>query len=426
MNKTYILNRETEKIELHFEKSEYDALTNEQRSALKGAFLWSRKIGAWVSRAKYPNLFHAKKVANSLGFTDEERIGEHLTYAEQLERKTERAEARAERYEGYAANAEKRGDALTAELNSHRGDIAFFTQPIIPGHSGSESFAKRRERIYARYDKGMEEYRKGEYFKGKAQTALETASNSQLQNTSYLYNRIKECNSSIRKIQKNIDKYVEIIEAFENPTDENAAIRNLYTRHTVEEYTAWRDDFMERLEILIDKLAFFTNALDEIGGLKYNQENIKKGYIVEMRHLGKYKVVKVNPTTVYAHSVDRPESVISFTYAEIINIVSAEEEIAINEPHIFKEGDILVWDPHRKGSCFASYQVTAVTEKTVTLRQLNQDDKGKPIKNGFKENISAIRRKPFKSSYSKEWEVCGHGQRVLTLYKPEKGDNEDG
>lgn len=39
---SYIFNLETTKIELHFERSEYDALSDEQRSALKSAFLWSR------------------------------------------------------------------------------------------------------------------------------------------------------------------------------------------------------------------------------------------------------------------------------------------------------------------------------------------------------------------------------------------------
>ena len=34
-NKTYVLNRETGKIELYFEKSEYDALSDDQRGSLR-------------------------------------------------------------------------------------------------------------------------------------------------------------------------------------------------------------------------------------------------------------------------------------------------------------------------------------------------------------------------------------------------------
>mgnify|MGYP001085769249 FL=1 len=95
----YIFNLETTKLELHFEKSEYGALTDEQRSDLKSAFLWSRTGGCWVSRAKEPNLWRAKQIAAKLGFIEEQREGERLYFSEQVERQTDRAERRAERYE---------------------------------------------------------------------------------------------------------------------------------------------------------------------------------------------------------------------------------------------------------------------------------------------------------------------------------------
>ena len=40
--RNYVFNLETTKIELHFEKSEYDSLSDDDRRLLKGAFLWSR------------------------------------------------------------------------------------------------------------------------------------------------------------------------------------------------------------------------------------------------------------------------------------------------------------------------------------------------------------------------------------------------
>ena len=95
----YIFNLETTKIELYFEKSEYATLTAEQKSDLKSAFLWSRTGGCWVSRAKEPNLWRAKQIAAKLGFTEEQREGERLSFSEQVECQTDRAERRAERYE---------------------------------------------------------------------------------------------------------------------------------------------------------------------------------------------------------------------------------------------------------------------------------------------------------------------------------------
>ena len=279
-NKTYVLNRETGKIELYFEKSEYDALSDDQRGSLRSGYLWSRAKKAWVSRAKFPNLYGAKRVAQELGFTEEERVGERLTYEEQLERKKERAEARAERYEGYAENAQKRAKTLTKEFEHFSKDIAFVTQPIIPGHAGSEAFARRRRQIAERFEKGMQEYRKSDYFKERAKIARETAESAELGNPSYLNNRIKECTASIRKLQKNLDAYDEILNKLKAPDDGNTTYKGRYSEEQVQK---WQEDTLERIEIQVDKLGFFQNCMDEIGGYRFSQENIKPGYFVKCR-----------------------------------------------------------------------------------------------------------------------------------------------
>ena len=66
--KTAIFNRESLKIELHFPREDYAALTDAQKTALKSGYLWSRGGGCWVSRAKEPNLWNAKQIATDLGF----------------------------------------------------------------------------------------------------------------------------------------------------------------------------------------------------------------------------------------------------------------------------------------------------------------------------------------------------------------------
>ena len=242
-----ILNCETGKIELHFEKSEYTALSTEQKADLKSAFLWSNCGKCWVSRAKEPNTYRAERVAEKLGFSGIDKQGERLSYAEQLERKAEKAEARADRYEGYAANAEQRGAAMTAPLEHMRGDIAFFTQPIIAGHAGSQAFARARQRLYDKYDRGMEEYRKSGYYRDRAATARATAENAQLQNRIYLDNRIRECNKNLKNLQSRIVR-------IEN---------NLYSLRNGETLKAWdgspltiegqeqrEADVLERYEVL--------------------------------------------------------------------------------------------------------------------------------------------------------------------------------
>jgi hypothetical protein len=46
MSKTYVFNKETQKIELHFSKEEYQALSEELKRELKSAYLFSGKAQA--------------------------------------------------------------------------------------------------------------------------------------------------------------------------------------------------------------------------------------------------------------------------------------------------------------------------------------------------------------------------------------------
>ena len=418
MNNTYILNRETGKIELHFEKSEYDALSADMKSLLKSNFLFSGKLKAWVSRAKFPNLYSAKRAAAELGFTEDEKVGERLSYAEQVAQQTERAEARADRYLGYAENAEKRGADLQKELNDRRGDTAFFTQPIIAGHAGSESFAKRRQQIYERYDKGMEEYRKSEYFRDKAATAMATAENSKIKNPTYLNNRIKECEASIRKLRENIAYYENILAKLEDPD----SAESQSGRYTTEKVNGWLEDTLERLDIQVDKLGYFQNCVEALGGFKFSKGNIKPGYEVIIRHGSKYKILKANPKTVLARCLSTG-MILTYDYAEIKEVVSAVEEKPKEEtePHPYKKDDILVWNPH-DSKPFYAYQVVSVTEKSVQIRQIKMDENSVPLKDEFLEGSKPLRRTPKVRVYSGKWFVPGERDCILEKYVEDKGE----
>lgn len=413
MDKKYILNRETGKIELHFEKSEYEAMPEDKKRILRSNFLFSRKAEAWVSRAKFPNLYSAKRAAEELGYTEGEKVGERLTYAEQMQKQTERAKARADRYLGYAENAERRGATLQKDLNDRHGDIAFFTQPIIPGHAGSESFARRRQQIYDRYDKGMEEYRKSEYFRDRAATAQATADNKKLKDMSYLNNRIKECQSSINKIKENTAYYEKLLEELKDPESQASKCG----KYTIEKAESWLEDSLERLEMLIDKQGFFENCVEELGGFQFSKENIKPGYVVVIRN-SNFKIMKANPKTVLAKCL-ATGMMLTYDYAEIKEIVSAEEEKTKSENHPFQKDDILIWDPHGRETPITAYQVLSTTDKFVQLREIKLSDERKPLPGEFTDGSVSIRRKPFISSCSKQWQVCGDYDRVLRKYVEE-------
>jgi hypothetical protein len=394
--KNYIMNMETTKIELYFDKEEYDALSEDQHRALKGAFLWSRAKKAWVSRAKEPNLWRAKAVAKELGFENEERHGERLSYAEQLERKAERAEARAERMEIHAENAEKRAEQLQGEFDKYRQDWSWLTQPVIPGHSGSQRFARQRQKIMDRYEKGFEEYRKSEYFRERADAARATASMSKLRDPIYLEKQIGACESEIRKIKKNMGNYEGMLQILESGTD----IRKFGGGNwSIEEINENLARLVERLEVCMDKQGFFENCMDEIGGIQFSSKNLKKGYIVELRRWGNAEVVKCNPKSVDIKT--ERGSILRTSYGDIVSIVKAEEK-QDDAQHPFKVGEILAWYDIYGKNIIRAYKITKVTAKTIKMIRLTVED-GKVLED--KPVGAEILKKPSIRPATGEWTV---------------------
>ncbi|PZM63721.1 DUF3560 domain-containing protein [Paenibacillus dendritiformis] len=365
MMKQYVLNRETSKIELRFSKEEYQALTTDEKKAIQRAFLFSGSRSAWVSRSTR-NHYSAIQVAKQLGFTDGGKTGERLSYAEEVDRQIEKAEARIERFEKHADNAVERAKNLQSDLNNMRGDNSFFTQPIIVGHAGSQRFARQREKMYDRYHRGFEEYRKSEYFLGKAETAKQTASMSKFKSRSYLSNRIEECNKNIREYER----------------------RMVRAEETQNE--SYMETLLEQMEYELDKLAFLHNKLDEIGGIQFNKDNLKAGYLVKIR--GSWdKVVKANPKTVEV----KPDSVpytLKYAYAEIMEMKIPEgwTEPKKETVNPFEVGDIVIRSAIYSDQIIKAFQVVKKTEKTVTIKEIYIEN-NIPQKNNFKLGIQERR-----------------------------------
>ena len=269
----YQFNKETQKIELITGREDYAALTEEQKKSIKSAFLFSRSLGGWVSRAKFPHTGYAEQIAQKIGAENRGKIGDALTFAEQIERKAERAEARAERAEHRAEAAERRGEALQKPINDMRGDIAFFTQPNINTSAG-RAFTRQRQRMFDAYDRGFEEFSKSEYWRGRAETARATASGAQFKDKGFVMRRIDEAEKNARQIKKQYDAQARTVERIEA----GETVKSFYGDVIdLEKARASLENCEERLEQELDKLGFYQDILESLGGVQFSKANLKKG-----------------------------------------------------------------------------------------------------------------------------------------------------
>ena len=390
--KNYIFNLETTKIELHFEKIEYDLLSDGDKSLLRSAFLFSGKNKCWVSRAKEPNLDRAKQVASKLGFAEEVREGERLSFAEQLQKKAERAEERAERFETYADTAQERQKALQKPLNDMHGDIAFFTQPIIAGHSGSQAFAKRREKLFERYEKGFEEYRKSEYFRGRADIARSTAGMEKLKDKGYLDRKVKECQKEIRDRKRNIEHYEDMLVK----CNEGKPIKRYGgDLVTVDDINKLLERELELIEVAQDKEGFFLNCIDDMGGIAYSFDNINKGDIVTVKRTGEVEVIgKGKQNITYKILTGGAKGMtLKASYAEITGVVGKIEKV---EKQPFEVGEEFK-------AREATFVIVKASDKSITLKEQGTE---KP----------AIVRKP-KKCFNDNWAFSINERYGNTFYK---------
>ena len=420
-----IFNRESLKIELYFDKADYDALTDEQKKELKSAYLWSRAKKAWVSRSKEPNLYRPRRVAEALGFAEEEKVGERLTMAEQIERQAERAEARAERYEAKAGNAEKRAEGLQAAFNECRKDWSWLTQPNINSSAG-RAFTRQRERIVAAYERGFDEYRKSEYFMDRAETARATASMAKLKDPIYLEKKIAEAKKEVKDLTSRMVTWESIlydIEAGNEPGYYNYISREktLYDEAEVKERIA---ETLERMEAAIDKEGFYMNCMDEIGGIKYSKADLKPGYVVKMKRYGLCEVVKANPKTWEYKILEGGAKGLGgrASYGEIISLESAVEKKPESENHDFEVGEILVHTSIAGKSIISAFKVVKTTPKSIKIVEIAVSD-NTPIVEVEKAG-SEKTKKPVINRFTGKWSVYDtYGWELYRYSKMEKAAN---
>lgn len=363
MDNYFIENLETGKLELHFEKSTYTALSDEQKSAIKGAFLWGRHSGCWISRRKRPNLYYPREIAKSIGLEDAGKTGEKMSFAEQMQQKAERADRRADRYENYADNAAARGETLQKPIRDMHGDIAFFTQPNINTNAG-RSFTNRRNKMFAAFDKGFEEFRKSAYWKDRAAAARTTAGQAELKDRAFVSRRIAERERDIRALKRGIESNEKMLQEMNAGKTFSNYAGEPYTAEKIQE---WLNDQLDLMEDKLDELGFYQGCLEALGGTQFSKANIKPGYTVKVQRFGAAVVVSTGPKNITARL--STGNVLKFAYAEILQVIS--DKVQETPQHPFKIGDTFSchrWNPESSSYESVTYTIIKSSASTVTMQ----------------------------------------------------------
>lgn len=199
----YVKNLESGKLNVFTTKPYYDQLPDDQKKAIKNFCLWSKKMECWVSKGKAENCLYLISKLKELQFENRGSIGERVSFEEQVTRQQTKAAGRAERSEVRAENAEKKSDQLF-EKAKEMASVIPFGQPILVGHHSEKRDRNYRDRIHNTFGKAFEEQEKADYYSGKAENARETAEGRKFKNPSYLRNRLKECDKSIRLLERRL------------------------------------------------------------------------------------------------------------------------------------------------------------------------------------------------------------------------------
>lgn len=383
MQNYFIRNRDTDKLELHFDKATYKGLSSEQRTLVKNYFLFSRQAEAWVSKAKIfggiTGAHYAEKIATDLGFTDAGETGERKTALQQVVATNEKADRRKEyltsvdedtfiEWEQYTPSdrlsdnhnsisfynhdyAKSFKSDLNETISDIKGRLKIEKENELPTYmkTSVERYAKALSGYYARYVSnrmyapspmvvGPARYpwhrldkvhgRDGRNFadldeaKSKLKKAVERASPqafAQRKSLPYLQNRIDEAQKDVRFWERAVKK-------------------------------GDRKDAGPRLEQANELVTYWNGELSEVGGLQYSKQGLIDEGATHINYSGTYyPISRLNPKTVTIGKWynNNPEITRQIPYSAISGFTTRWEDAILPKPGLkapkkvkaFKKGD---------------------------------------------------------------------------------------
>jgi hypothetical protein len=241
----------------------------------------------------------------------------HSSFAERMEGKKERAEERAERYRGYAANAEARSEAAHNKFHSLLDPIPL-GQPILIGHHSERRHRRTLERADNALRKACEETDKAKHYKGKA---AGVAWNAADKDVGFMHRRLREAEAELRKVERNMadHKY------------------GGWPGATAEQLTAWKLRLENAHQEYSERVTYWKQQITDTGAGEIKEDGLSERDMAKKASIHKddyiysdrawYQVIRVNAKTVTAQCLIRgcdnykPKIV----FAEIEKVITAEE-----------------------------------------------------------------------------------------------------
>ena len=239
---------------------------------------------------------------------DEDR----LTFAEQREASAERAEARAECYEGYSQSAAARRDAAQERSRAVVAGIPL-GQPILVGHHSEKRHRRDLERSDNAMRKAIDEDRKADHWRSRAAGASSNARPDAERPIGFMQRRLEDAETEQRKASRNLQDI--------RDREARGAQTSVPYTERIEHMEGVLDEATERAD-------YWRGLIEAKGGVQFSRDSVAKGDVVVYRNgSGFGKVVRVNAKTVSVEDLrlmmgDRgwPGKV---PYAEIREVVPA-------------------------------------------------------------------------------------------------------
>lgn len=164
-------------------------------------------------------------------------------------------------------------------------------QPILVGHHSERGHRRLLEKSDNAMRKSVELDEKAKYYNDRAEASEYTANGKKFKNVNYLLNRIEECNTHLRAIERSLQGKDLINRETGQKMLDGCEISDSRRKH-----------YEGRKAIWIEKLDFFKTKLQEIGGGQITAERLKEAkpkYVKIGRNGGTwYPLKSINRDTV--------------------------------------------------------------------------------------------------------------------------------